>query len=184
MKTCSYCGKEYPDHVTICPNDQQPLGGPAEIHHVATGTWHGSYNYFGNSERDVPFTLQLKEDAQGHFSGTVTEDAGLGMPGTGTIDGAIAFPRIEFVKRMPVCYMLGPDGRVMKLREWLAAQDLLCESDPPHPPVRYQGEFQGNDEARGMWVIEPWEIPLADGTSLEMAGASGSWVIRAANASG
>ena len=40
------------------------------------------------------------------------------------------------------------------------------------PPVRYQGEFNDNDEARGVWVIEPWEIPLADGLSLEMAGTS------------
>ena len=66
---------------------------------------------------------------------------------------------------------------MLKLREWLAAQDLVCEGDPPHPPVLYQGEFIGNDEARGTWVIEPWETALAHGKSLKMGKVSGSWVI-------
>jgi uncharacterized Zn-finger protein len=25
MKTCPYCGKEFPDHATVCPIDQTPL---------------------------------------------------------------------------------------------------------------------------------------------------------------
>jgi hypothetical protein len=81
---------------------------------------------------------------------------------------------------MPVCYVTGPDGRFLKLRDWLAAQDLICEGDPPHPPVLYKGELNENGEARGTWVIEPWEIPLADGMSLQMGRATGSWVIRVA----
>lgn len=179
MKTCSYCGKDYPDEILICPSDQQPLGGPGELHQGISGMWQGSYNYFGNSEADVPFTLQLEPDALGHFTGTVTEDVNLGMPGTGSVEGTVAFPRIEFVKRMPVCYVVGSDGQLLKLREWAASQDLVCEGDLPHPPVVYQGEFIGNDEARGKWVIEPWEVPLADGMALQMGKASGSWVIRA-----
>lgn len=160
MRTSPYCGKQYSEDVWICPNDQQPLGGREGRHESFTGTWRGSYNYLSNLELDVPFTLQLRQDAPAHVTGTVTEDVNLGMPGTGTIDGTIAFPHIEFVKKMPVCYMAGPDGQFMKLREWLAAQDLVCEGDPPHPSVVYKGEFNGNDEARGMWVIEPWEILL------------------------
>lgn len=30
MKTCSYCGKEYPDDAEVCALDQQPLKGLAE----------------------------------------------------------------------------------------------------------------------------------------------------------
>jgi hypothetical protein len=139
-----------------------------------------SYNYLSNPELDAPFTLQLLEDSLGHFSGTVTEDVNLGMPGTGNIEGTIDFPHIEFVKRVPVCYMAGPDGQFMKFREWLAAQDLVCEGDPPHPPVVYKGELSANHEARRIWVVEPWEVLLADGMSLQMGKVTGSWVVRAA----
>lgn len=59
-----------------------------------------------------------------------------------------------------------------------AAQYLACDGDPPNPPVLCKGELTGNDEARGMWVIEPREIPLADGMSLQMGKVSGSWVIK------
>jgi hypothetical protein len=37
------------------------------------------------------------------------------MPGTGSIEGIIDSPHIEFVKRMPVCYMAGPDGHPLSL---------------------------------------------------------------------
>jgi len=30
MKTCSYCGKQYPDDAEVCELDQQPLKGPAK----------------------------------------------------------------------------------------------------------------------------------------------------------
>jgi len=30
MKTCSYCGRQYPDDAEVCALDQQPLKGPAE----------------------------------------------------------------------------------------------------------------------------------------------------------
>ena len=30
MKTCSYCGKQYPDNAEVCDLDQQPLKGPAQ----------------------------------------------------------------------------------------------------------------------------------------------------------
>lgn len=29
MKTCGYCGKEYPDEATVCERDAQPLVDPA-----------------------------------------------------------------------------------------------------------------------------------------------------------
>jgi hypothetical protein len=179
MKTCPYCGKQYPDSAVVCPIDHQSLENQDGNRKDVTGIWLGSYSYPQNpGSPGVPFTLKLQQDSIGHFTGTVTEDATLGMPGTGIIEGKFAFPRIDFVKRMPVCYMTAGDGRRVTLREWLAAQDLVCEGDPPHPPVTYQGRFNDINEARGMWVIEPWEIPLAGGMSMPMGGASGAWIIK------
>ena len=177
VKRCAYCGKQYPDGTTICTIDGQVLpGSAAELR--LTGTWLGSYGYPQNPELPaVPFTLKLQEDAPGHFVGTVTEDRALGMPGTGSIDGEFALPHIKFIKKMPVCYMTGENGDRITLREWLARQGLACEGDPAHPPVIYEGEFYEADQARGMWTIEAWEIPLADGMSMPMGKVSGSWMI-------
>ena len=36
MKTCSYCGKQYPDDAEVCVLDQQPLKGLAELPAGAT----------------------------------------------------------------------------------------------------------------------------------------------------
>jgi hypothetical protein len=47
----------------------------------------------------------------GHFTGLVNEDPPNGMPGNGTIDGYFGFPRIDFKKQMPICYVATPDGR-------------------------------------------------------------------------
>ena len=30
MKTCSYCGAEYPDNAVVCASDQTPLDRPSE----------------------------------------------------------------------------------------------------------------------------------------------------------
>jgi hypothetical protein len=57
----------------------------------------------------------------GHFTGTVTDDAPKGMPGTGTIDGYFGFPTIEFRKQMPVYYVGNSDGRMVTLREQSSA---------------------------------------------------------------
>ena len=179
MKFCPYCGKQYADSIATCPVDHEPLEGAGYNAHSITGIWRGSYNYPQNPEcDDVPFTLSVQQGALGHFTGTVIEDTALGMPGTGIIEGHVAFPRIEFVKRMPQCYMRATDGSRITLREWLAAQDLVCESDLPHPPVYYRGEFYGDREARGMWIIEPWEVPLAGGMSMPMRKVSGAWVMK------
>jgi hypothetical protein len=179
MKICRYCGKDFPDDAVVCPIDHEPLEISDNHRQDITGNWIGSYSYPWNPGLEpVPFTLKLQQDKHGHFSGTVTEDADVGMPGTGTIDGRFTFPRIDFVKRMPVCYMAAGTGRRVKLREWLATLDLVCEGDPPHPPVAYEGRFYEINEARGTWTIKPWEISLVDGMSVPMGEVSGAWVIK------
>jgi hypothetical protein len=178
MKRCAYCGKQYPVGTTICPIDPQTLQDSDEERNNLAGTWLGSYKYPQNPDLPaVPFTLKLQQGALGHFIGTVTEDRALGMPGTGTIEGDFDFPHIKFVKRMPVGYTTTENGDRVTLRDWLSAQGLVCEGNPPHPPVIYEGRFYEIHEARGMWTIEAWEIPLTGGMSMPMGTVSGSWMI-------
>ena len=100
---------------------------------IVTGTWRGAYNYEPSDlmpKRDpVPFTLTLKQGWFGHFAGSVTDDATCGMPGTGVVDGYFSFPRIEFTKRMPVCYVATLDGRHITLREFLIERGHICDRD-------------------------------------------------------
>lgn len=88
MKKCPYCGKEYPDEATVCLLDGEALSGERK---KVTGVWRAVYGY-GLREKlpgHVPaaFTLKLKQGWTSHFTGSVTEDAPPGTPGTGTIDG-------------------------------------------------------------------------------------------------
>ena len=148
-----------------------------------TGTWRGTYS-FEPSElipkcEPVPFTLTLKQGWFGHFAGSVTDDATRGMPGVGVIDGYFSFPRIEFTKRMPVCYVATPDGRHITLREFLIARGDTCERDVPHMPIFYQGEFSALTHAQGTWIIRAAPLPLGDGRVLNMPGTKGEWSIDA-----
>jgi len=38
MIKCSYCGQEYPDNVTVCPSDAQPLGNASPTADETTPT--------------------------------------------------------------------------------------------------------------------------------------------------
>ena len=146
-----------------------------------TGTWRGTYSYESSEQlamrEPVPFALILKQGWFGHFAGSVTEDASRGLPGTGVIEGYFSFPRIEFTKRMPVCYVAAPDGRSITLREFLAQQGHACERDVPHTPIYYQGEFSSPDRAHGTWIIRAQPVSLGDGRGVPMLGGSGVWSI-------
>lgn len=151
-----------------------------------TGTWRGLYAYEPSDKlpmRDpVPFTLILKQRWFGRFSGTVTDDAILGMPGTGVIDGYISYPRVEFYKRMPVCYVARADGRKVSLRDYLIEQGYTCDHDIPHQPIFYRGEFSDPRHAQGAWIIAAGSIPLGGGRVIKMAETKGTWMIEAQNA--
>ena len=148
-----------------------------------TGTWRGTYSFEPSEaapqREPVPFTLELKQGWLGHFTGSVTDDATRGMPGTGVIDGYFSYPRIEFTKRMPVCYFTTPDGRHITLREFLIEQGETCERDVPHMPIFYQGEFSAPHHAQGTWIIRATPISLVDGRVLNMPEAKGEWSIDA-----
>jgi len=147
-----------------------------------TGTWHGTYAYESSEltakRQPVSFTLILKQAWFGRFTGSVTEqDPAPGVSGSGAIEGYFSSPRIEFRKRMPVCFVALPDGRNISLREYLIAQGHTCERDVPGPPFFYQGEFSGPRRAQGTWIIHAQPIPLGDGRAIPMAETKGTWSI-------
>jgi hypothetical protein len=83
MKTCSYCGQEYPDDISVCPIDGQAMKTEPEsleARKTVIGVWRGVYLYTEPTAlaaiKPVSFTLRLtKQSLLGHFTGTVTEDA-------------------------------------------------------------------------------------------------------------
>lgn len=144
-----------------------------------TGTWKGSYSYDPldhNPRLDpVAFTLTLKQGWFGSFTGTATDDGPRAIPGTGVIKGYFSFPRIEFTKRMPVCYVFTPDGRNITLREYLIEQGHKCDRDVPRMPIFYEGEFSSSSRAQGTWIIRAGPVFLGDGRAVQLPGSKGSW---------
>jgi hypothetical protein len=144
-----------------------------------TGIWHGSYWHDRREpflmREPVPFTLTLDQGWFGRFKGTVADGGPQGMPGDGVVAGRFRFPRIEFTKRMPVCYVGTRDGRMISLREYLAEQGYRCDFEVPHSPIFYQGEFVNSTEVKGTWVIRPGRIWIGKGRSIGTQGGNGSW---------
>jgi hypothetical protein len=147
-----------------------------------TGTWRGIYGYeISEAIRldPVPFILILKQGWFGHFKGRVNDDPNLGMPETGRVDGYFSFPKIEFIKLMPVCRFAMADGRQVTLREFLVEKGYPCERDIPHKPIKYTGEFLDPQHAEGVWIIESGPISLGDGRVVQTLGGKGTWKMEA-----
>ena len=179
MKTCSYCGKQYPDDATVCPADGETLPGSFEDRKKVTGVWRGVYGY-GQREKQpgenpVAFTLKLKQGWLARFDGSVTEDALPGSPEPGTVAGYFNSPKIEFTNQMPVGHVIGPDGNRMTLREYIIAEGHACEQEPPSPPIFYQGTLLDANRMQGIWRINAQRIPLADGHNLPIPQTAGFW---------
>jgi hypothetical protein len=179
MKKCPYCGKQYPDEATVCALDGESLGGVDMDRSKVTGVWRGVYGYGKRMNRSglepVPFTLKLKQGWFSQFTGSVTEDAPLGMPGTGSITGFFGSSRIEFTKQMPVSYLHDESGRRLTVREYLITKGHPCERDLPSPPIFYQGTLLDTNRVQGTWLINAHRIPLPDKQFLPMSGGAGFW---------
>ena len=176
MKKCPYCGKEYPDEVTVCPMDGESLSGERK---KVTGVWRGVYGY-GPREKlpgfvPAAFTLKLKQGWTSHFTGSVTEDAPPGTPGTGTIDGYFSHPTIEFTKQMPMGYVIKEDGTRITLREHLIENGYACQHELPSPPILYLGTFLGANRVQGTWVMQPLLIALPNRSAFSTPRLSGFW---------
>ena len=179
MNRCSYCGKTYPDEVAICPVDGQSLSGPMAARKKITGVWRGCYGFGPRGNRPgfgpVTFTLKLKQGWTSHFTGSVTEDAPAGMPGTGTVDGYFDYPGFEFTKQMPVGYVIEEDGSRKTLRESLVDQGMDLQQKFPGPPILYQGRFLDASRVQGTWIIQRQPIRLPNGKTFTPSGGAGYW---------
>ena len=177
MKKCPYCGAEYPDEATVCTIDGQSLATDDGRKNIA-GVWRGAYGY-DNAKvfagKVVPFTFILKKGWVGHFTGTVTEDAPDGTPGTGSLDGYFGYPTMEFTKQMPVGYMARPDGSRITFREYFIEHGHTCEHELPGPPISYEGTFLDANRVQGKWVIKPRRVLLPDGWGLTIPESRGAW---------
>ena len=146
-----------------------------------TGTWRGTYSYDPSEHLPnrvpVPFTLVLKQGWFGHFTGSVTDDEVSGMPGTGVIDGYFSFPKIEFKKFMPVCWVAMSDGRRGPLRQFLSEKGHQCDRDIPHQSIFYDGDFLQPNHAEGTWIIRAGPLSVGNGLVVQMRGIKGTWKI-------
>jgi len=179
MNRCSYCGKTYPDEVAICPVDGQSLSAPMAARKKVTGVWRGCYGHGPRGERPglvpVAFTLRLKQGWTAHFTGSVTEDAAAGMPGTGTVGGFFAFPNFELTKQMPVGHVIEEDGSRKTLREYLVDEGMDLQEELPGPPILYQGRFLDANRVQGTWIIQRQPIRLPNGKTYTSPGGAGYW---------
>ena len=177
MKTCSYCGKQYPDEIVVCPVDGKTLPGALGERKKVTGVWRGVYGYVQREPsaalKPVAFTLKLKQGWLAHFDGSVTEDAPSEI--LGTVDGYFSSPKIEFTKQMPVGHILGAEGNRMTLRDYAIAAGHPCAHEPPAPPIFYQGTFLDANRVQGTWTINAHQIAAADGSRVSLPGGAGFW---------
>lgn len=144
-----------------------------------TGVWRGCYGYGPRGDRPglvpVTFTLRLNQGWTSHFTGTVTEDAPAGMPGTGTVGGYFAFPNFELTKQMPVGYVKTEDGGRKTLREYLVDEGMDLQEELPGPPILYQGRFLDANRVQGTWIIQRQRLRLPNGKTYTSPGGAGYW---------
>jgi hypothetical protein len=150
---------------------------------MVTGRWSGSYAYDPMPDLGalptVGFVLAVASEHTGRFRGTVQDDPVAGGSEVGTIEGFISGDRVEFVKRMPVLYLL-ESGRVRHVaecvREWWG---LELDGPVPAPPIFYEGVFAvGGRELGGRWWLDKTTLPIPSGGvryALDIGSASGRW---------
>jgi hypothetical protein len=143
-----------------------------------TGVWRGTFSYDPTegvtNVVPVSFTLTLQQGWFGRFAGTVTEEGPGAMPGTGKIKGHYSFPRIDFRKSMPVCYLMTPDGGSVTFREWVTSQGYKCTRDIAHALIRYSGKFVNTSRAEGTWIGAAHQL-ACDEAAFDFPQITGSW---------
>jgi hypothetical protein len=179
MKKCTYCGKEYPDEVSVCAIDGRALSDGKANRKKVSGVWRGVYGYGPSNYKEwmkpVGFTLNLKQGWLDHFTGSVTEEAPEGTPGIGAVDGYYKSSHIEFTKQMPVGYVVGSDGKRQTLREYIIAEGFPCKFDLPSFPILYLGTMLDANRVQGTWVISPQRFQVAGGRYLPSSPITGYW---------
>jgi hypothetical protein len=132
---------------------------------------------------DLPsfdFVLEVEYELSGRFRGTVCDSW---LPAVaGTVEGSLCGARVEFVKRMPILYLLEPN-RFRHIgdcvREWW---DMELDGPVPAPPIFYEGVLsQNGHELAGRWWIDKTTIPIPSGGqryALDLPMATGRWTAR------
>jgi hypothetical protein len=131
--------------------------------------------------RDLPttgFVLEIGTEQRGRFRGTVQDD-NVGRPEVGIVEGYVNGDRVEFVKRMPVMYLL-ESGRLRHIadcvREWW---ELELDGPVPALPIFYEGRLLDcGSELVGRWWIDKTTVPIPSGGvqyALDLGSASGQW---------
>jgi hypothetical protein len=146
-----------------------------------TGVWRGIHRYDFLQPMLKPgavsFTLVLRQNRFGRFTGTITEDPENGMPGTGVVEGHFTFPHIEFTKQMPVCHVVTHTGKRMTLRDYLIQKGYSYEHGVLRRPIHYQGTFSAPKQAQGIWIIRAGQISLLHGKAVQLPESRGNWSI-------
>lgn len=148
-----------------------------------TGTWHGEYTlgpgYENIAGKSVPFALSLTESWLQRFSGYVRDDASKGgQPERGRIAGKRRGTTIEFVKTMPVGYVMNDEGKLEETRSWLQRAFGVEDRDESPHRIHYAGTLSPDgQQASGTWVIHS-EVVAEDGETIHMVGGEGTWTAR------
>src|SRR5262249_50458816 len=151
------------------------------------GHWSGAYSYDPTADSpcglpSVRFTLDVEEEWEEQFRGAVQDDPEAGSPEQGRVRGRVAGDRVEFVKRIPVLYLIEA-GRARPLeqcvREWWGRE---LARPVPAPPIHYEGTLSPDgNEISGRWWIEKTAVAIPSGGeqyALDLPGATGSWSAR------
>ena len=129
---------------------------------VLIGPWLGTYFYDDPEMRrqapaGVGFELHLMQTCWqrfwGRFTGHVTDDAPLGVPGMGRIRGRCSGRRVRFTKLLPEFYVTDSNGG-MPLRDFLASHGYTLQRHLKHPPIDYEGTVAEDGTITGTWLIE------------------------------
>lgn len=149
-----------------------------------TGTWEGEYVYgptYAVEGLAVPFRMSLQESWLRKVVGSVRDDASAGgQPELGRIEGRRRGHRLEFLKTMPVAYVMDPETR-----ELVPTMDFLARAAGREPDgsqvriiIRYSGTHDPvTDGLEGQWSIVPRRLQAATGP-IELGGGSGTWNAR------
>jgi hypothetical protein len=130
----------------------------------------------------VPFTINIDEEREGKFRGTVQDDPLMGIPETGRVQGNVTGDDLEFVKQMPAVYLI-VEERIRSLEECIPEWwGMEIDRVVPAPPIHYRGSFSADgQEIAGQWWMGRTTVPIPSGGkryALDIETTTGNWSAR------
>jgi|GEM_PF-2052061 len=155
---------------------------------LLVGPWRGTYSYDDpelrrHASAGVGFELHLTQTRWqrfwGRFTGQVTDDAPMGVPGVGRIRGRSSGRRVSFTKLLPECYAVNFYGQMTPLRELLATHGYTLRRQVEQPPIYYEGTLAEDGSIAGTWLIEALTLRLdAHGTKIPCPRSTGTFQMK------